>query len=175
MAMSRALLLLLCSAPSHGFELLYSTTPKSSDKCAAILAKARYRWDNNDLSFKNTRTASGAGDVGLGGGIEYALHPTFCSRMVMQFREYGYGSSINCSGVERGVEAALDLWSDRHPAIYFTRVAFTKDAELIIGAQSRTVIKAMQDAQRYKEWMAGPDLRDAMAGDELGGVALHDR
>jgi len=43
-----------------------------------------------------------------------------------------------------------------------------------MGAQSRYLFTAMKDMQTYTEWMAAPEIRDAMAGDALGGVALHD-
>eukprot|EP00900_Chrysochromulina_parva_P024625 jgi/Chrpa1/6797/Chrysochromulina_OHIO_Genome00001170-RA len=123
---------------------------------------AKVRWDDNGLnSFADTR------QVGLGGGIEYALHPHFCRDIRASLR----GSQVGCDLVERAVQHALDVWADRHPLIYFTRVKNTKLAELIIGAKSHEVIKAKREFEknlrvRTREEQAVSEV------DELDGMAV---
>jgi len=134
-------------------------TPKS---CNDAQTYARIRWDDNGLnSFADTR------QVGLGGGIEYALHPHFCRDIRASLR----GSQVGCDLVERAVQHALDVWADRHPLIYFTRVKNTKLAELIIGAKSHEVIKAKREFEKN----LGVRTREAQAAsevDELDGMAV---
>jgi hypothetical protein len=134
-------------------------TPRS---CNDAQMYAKVRWDDNGLnSFADTR------QVGLGGGIEYALHPHFCRDIRASLR----GSQVGCDLVERAVQHALDVWADRHPLIYFTRVKNTKLAELIIGAKSHEVIKAKREFEknlrvRTREEQAVSEV------DELDGMAV---
>ena len=120
------------------------------------------RWDANDDSYRATRS------IGLGGGVEWTLHPKFCQRMRSNFRE-----DVSCEALLKVAKASLRIWEDRHPSIFFTHVERLEDAELIIGAQSRYEIEFWQ--RHGKSW-AGKDqeLKQAHDADELGGIALDD-
>jgi len=134
-------------------------TPKS---CNDAQTYARIRWDDNGLnSFADTR------QVGLGGGIEYALHPHFCRDIRASLR----GNQVGCDLVERAVQHALDVWADRHPLIYFTRVKNTKLAELIIGAKSHEVIKAKREFEKNLR-VRTREAQAASEVDELDGMAV---
>ena len=127
-------------------------TTRTPSSCNDAQTYAGVRWDDNGLnSFADTR------QVGLGGGIEYALHRHFCRDIRASLR----GSQVGCDLVERAVQHALDVWADRHPLIYFTRVKNTKLAELIIGAKSHQVIKAKREFEQKEAHAASePDALD---------------
>ena len=137
-------------------------TTRTPSSCNDAQTYARVRWDDNGLnSFADTR------QVGLGGGIEYALHRHFCRDIRASLR----GSQVGCDLVERAVQHALDVWADRHPLIYFTRVKNTKLAELIIGAKSHQVIKAKREFEQLeRDWLK--EEQAASETDELDGMAV---
>jgi hypothetical protein len=134
-------------------------TTRTASTCNEAQNVALIRWDDNgENSYQKTK------QVGLGGGIEYALHPKFCRDMRVNLR----GKSLSCEEIDVAVKHALAVWSARHPAIYFTKVDNTSNAELIIGAKSHTVVKW----EREGYFGSDPGLKQASHEDELSGMAV---
>lgn len=132
-------------------------SPGSHKTCDDVNRAVRFRWDANER-YRESK------EVGLGGGIEWALHPSFCTSMNTQLR----GSRVDCSTLTKAVKHALEFWSDRHPDLYFVEVNDTKAAELIIGAKSRTVIVA---EAKNPLLSADSQIRAAREADELNGMS----
>ena len=67
-------------------------------------------------------------DEGLGGGISFALHKDFCSRMIDVFPEKGYEARLfgdfflNCGDLRNAVKRAMETWAINHKNINFQDV-----------------------------------------------------
>jgi hypothetical protein len=125
---------------AHGFNIL----PGSSllDKTCHDMQHSPNRFDDNgEHAYKHTR------EVGLGGGIEYAFASTFCKRMQQNQRDRG----ASCAELKIAVHKAFDVWSDRHPSIYFRPVKKVEQAEVIIGAYSRAAIMFYEEFQEHQD------------------------
>ena len=92
--------------------------PGSHKTCDDVNRAVRFRWDANERPYHESK------EVGLGGGIEWALHPSFCVGIHTQLR----GRRVDCSTLTKAVKHALEFWSDRHPDLYFVQVNDTKAA-----------------------------------------------
>ena len=80
-------------------------------------------------------------------------------------------ASISCDELKKATDAAFKVWEDRHPIIYFTPAASVDEAELVIGAQSKTVVDATAKNPSLRN---DPDIRRAHQRDILTGVGLDD-
>jgi len=152
--------------PSEAFVPLLAVKPTAVKgrvtwPCTKVQDNLYVQWDANHDSFKES------GQVGLGGGIEWALDSRFCQKIMPQFRE-----PISCEALEKVVNGALRLWEDRHPTIFFSRTARSEHAEVIIGAQSKTMVDFWR---KNKKWAAlDPDIRKAHEDDVLAGISVDD-
>ena len=64
---------------------------------------------------------------GLGDGLEYAIAPHFCERLVPQFRD---PYPPECDQVKAALKASVAQWSDQHPVLEFTDVSSSIAATL---------------------------------------------
>ena len=60
---------------------------------------------------------------GLGGGITWALHPSFCEELLPRFPEASragtFATFLSCASIRHAVASALDTWSANHERITF--------------------------------------------------------
>ena len=61
--------------------------------------------------------------TGLGGGIVYAINPTFCERILPRFQEqnqvFAYFEFVSCRYLRAALSRAFTAWSANHPYIKF--------------------------------------------------------
>lgn len=146
---------------SLAFTPWLATRPSAKWACTDAQRAARVRWDANIDSYAES------GEVGLGGGIEWVLHEKFCQRMVPVFRD----AAVTCDDLLKATHAAVKVWEERHPIIYFTAAESISKAELVIGAQSKTVVDA---TAKDRSLLNDPEIRRAHQLDILTGVGLDD-
>lgn len=65
-------------------------------------------------------------DEGLGGGLTWALHPSFCGTILPSFREehylFGSISFVSCDALRHAVDTAFATWAVNHRRIAFKDV-----------------------------------------------------
>ncbi|MGB7416214.1 MAG: hypothetical protein WA902_18575 [Thermosynechococcaceae cyanobacterium] len=104
--------------PAQAFALLEHGDRATSTVADSIQTAAR--WSNESGTLAE-------GVRGLGGGLEFAIAPDFCDRLIPQFRDT-YPPS--CEQIKDAIQAALDQWTVQHPALAFTDVGASVKAAL---------------------------------------------
>ena len=70
--------------------------------------------------------------AGLGAGITYAIHPTFCDRLLDRFSEkseiFAAFDFVSCTLLKSAISRAFQSWSNNHPHITFADRSSTCEA-----------------------------------------------
>lgn len=99
--------------PAFGFVLLPTVDNNTTDDIANHLLNA-VRWTNVSKSLVNQNIR------GLGGGIEYAIAPNFCSQLSPRFIDLPQPS---CEEIQQSIKETFDLWAKGHTILKFVNVS----------------------------------------------------
>ena len=103
------------------------------------------------------RSFADSGVVSLVGGIESAIDPSLCRRLLrMAPGERGYAT--RCEHIERSVRTATEIWSRHHPTLYFNWTDRSEEAELVFlpGGAEFSTDESLKNVLAYET-----DLGDA--------------
>lgn len=145
--------ILLTSLISGFVHAFYPVSDKNLKYCRQFFED--YALNVFDANFGEKSFADG-GQIGLSGGIEIAIDPMLCQRILgiaADIKNQKYESL--CAEVLHSIQRAAESWSDRHPVIYFnwtSPVTNIDAAELVITSDfdlfasiKRTHVLAFQE------------------------------
>jgi len=95
-------------------------------------------FDADDFHRQAYRWSSVPGPLGtpsLAGGLSFFVRPSFCATMQASIRDY----NTECSSLTRAVHQAFDVWSDRHPAIYFRNVSEVEQVKAAVTVRAEAI------------------------------------
>ena len=101
--------------------------------------------------------------AGLGAGLTYAIHPTFCDRIIKSFSErsdifYAF-EFVSCRLLRGAIARAFASWAGNHPHITFIDRSATCDA---LGLEP--AVSNLDAGERLRQASLGGD--EALVGSE---------
>ncbi|HAX79323.1 MAG TPA: hypothetical protein DCY88_26740 [Cyanobacteria bacterium UBA11372] len=129
------------SLPAFGFVVLPKVS-NNDDIANELLIAAR--WTNVSKSLVNQNFR------GLGGGIEYAIAPSFCSQILPRFIDRPQPS---CEEIQQSIQQTFDIWAQGHPILKFVNVS-----SLIKTQLDKTLFNLEKNTDRQQFFGAEIDL-----------------
>jgi hypothetical protein len=83
-----------------------------------------------DAGGPDSNSFADGGEISLVGGIEVAIHPSLCRRLLRLSPSSPFYKS-RCDNIERSMRKATEIWSRHHPLLYFNWTTQIDKAELV--------------------------------------------
>ena len=96
------------------------------------------------MTRSNIASSSFSFSSAVGGGIEYAFDRHFCRTLRTR-------DDISCRKIKIATHKAFELWSVKHPTLFFRHVQSPKQAEVVIGTFSKAKTMFSQNFKKTKE------------------------